>query len=179
MRCFFHFWDCLCSYLHLLILIRREGLFRSTMVEWDRMKKHLQSLWERCFCQNAPKDNAKLDIVWVLMSSHEMPSVYWQEVDFYVILFYLAVRLPLKFSWIMIEKIQMSPFLIKDAGLHQTVNVAIDHICLKKIMKLKIYILKALYWNYFLRYSSKIYPFPSVITTYEYLKAGCIQSTIM
>lgn len=38
------------------------------------------------------------------MSSHEMPSVYWQEVDFYVILFYLAVRLPLKFSWIMIEK---------------------------------------------------------------------------
>jgi len=79
------------------------------------------------------------------MSSHEMPSVYWQEVDFYVILFYLAVRLPLKFSWSMIEKIQMSPFLIKDAGLHQTVNVAIDHICLKKIMKLKIYILKALY----------------------------------
>lgn len=35
----------------------------------------------------------------------------------------------------MIEKIRMSLFLIKDAGLNQIVNVIIGHICLKRIMK--------------------------------------------
>lgn len=72
----------------------------------------------------------------------------------------------------------MSLFLMKDAGLNKIVNLIIDHACLKNDYERKKK-LKALNWNYLLRYSSEIYPFPLVIMAYEYLKAGCVQSTIM
>lgn len=37
----------------------------------------------------------------------------------------------------MVEKIQMNLFLIKDVGLNKIVNVIIDHVCLKIYYEIK------------------------------------------
>lgn len=37
----------------------------------------------------------------------------------------------------MVEKIQMSLFLMKDAGLNKIANVIIDHVCLKNDYEIK------------------------------------------
>lgn len=66
------------------------------------------------------------------MSPYQMASIYWQEVDFSFFIYFLAMRLAsLEFSYVMVEKIQISLFLRKDGGLNKIGNVITDHVYLK------------------------------------------------